>query len=61
MKFKAKISNIFKKESQLVYRCKCPFCERDIDRDDFKDDLSRREYKISGMCQECQDDIFWDP
>ena len=25
---------------------------------DFRDDLSRKEYKISGMCQECQDK-FW--
>jgi len=24
----------------------------------FKDDLSRREYTISGMCQACQDEIF---
>ena len=25
---------------------------------DFKDDLSRKEYEISGTCQECQDQIF---
>tara|TARA_R110002020_G_scaffold195094_1_gene396067 strand:- start:434 stop:685 length:252 start_codon:yes stop_codon:yes gene_type:complete len=24
----------------------------------FSDDLSRKEYSISGMCQSCQDDIF---
>ena len=24
----------------------------------FTDDLSRKEYQISGMCQKCQDDIF---
>jgi len=24
----------------------------------FSDDLSRKEYAISGMCQKCQDDIF---
>ena len=24
----------------------------------FKDELSRREYTISGMCQECQDKLF---
>jgi hypothetical protein len=27
----------------------------------FKDDLSRREYAISGMCQECQDAVFIQP
>ena len=24
----------------------------------FTDDLSRKEYAISGMCQKCQDDFF---
>ena len=24
----------------------------------FSDDLSRKEYQISGMCQKCQDDFF---
>jgi hypothetical protein len=24
----------------------------------FKDVLSQREYEISGLCQECQDDVF---
>jgi hypothetical protein len=25
---------------------------------EFRDELSRREYTISGLCQECQDTIF---
>lgn len=25
---------------------------------DFTDDLSRKEYGISGMCQDCQDEFF---
>ena len=24
----------------------------------FRDDVSRKEYSISGMCQSCQDDVF---
>ena len=24
----------------------------------FKDDLSRKEYRIGGMCQTCQDKVF---
>ena len=24
----------------------------------FRDDLSRKEYTISGLCQECQDSVF---
>tara|TARA_R110000822_G_scaffold112432_5_gene243340 strand:- start:416 stop:724 length:309 start_codon:yes stop_codon:yes gene_type:complete len=30
------------------------------DRGVFKNDLSQREYRISGMCQTCQDDIWKD-
>lgn len=26
--------------------------------DNFKDEISLREFKISGLCQSCQDDIF---
>jgi len=25
---------------------------------EFQDDLSRREYRISGLCQKCQDSVF---
>lgn len=40
---------------------KCPFCGKGPNDDgyfDFKDVLSAREYQISGLCQECQDDTF---
>ena len=25
---------------------------------EFKDELSKKEFKITGMCQTCQDDVF---
>ena len=28
---------------------------------EFKDDLSRKEYRISGFCQKCQDEVFAPP
>lgn len=39
-----------------------PFCvicgsER-INPEDFRDDLSRKEFEISHMCQKCQDSVF---
>ena len=37
---------------------RCPLCGQKIDIRDFVDDLSLREYGISGMCQSCQDDVF---
>lgn len=36
----------------------CPLCGNPVKMEDFKDDLSRKEFAISGMCQECQDGIF---
>ncbi len=37
---------------------KCPLCYVVINPNEFKDDLSRKEFKISGMCQTCQDEVF---
>jgi len=36
----------------------CPFCGKRIDKNEFRDDLSRKEFKISGLCQKCQDEVF---
>lgn len=34
----------------------CVLCHKPVG--DFKDEVSRREYRISGLCQKCQDDFF---
>lgn len=37
---------------------KCPFCEKDMNDPTnrvFRDELSAKEFHISGMCQSCQD------
>jgi len=36
----------------------CATCGCDVSLDSFKDELSLKEYHISGMCQKCQDDFF---
>lgn len=41
---------------KLMNEGRCPLCKCKIG--DFRDELSRREYKISGLCQKCQDKIF---
>jgi hypothetical protein len=51
----------FTKEMQLVENRQCPLCEARININDFKDELSLKEFTISGMCQECQDRIFAEP
>ena len=34
----------------------CPICNKEIKG--FRDPRSIKEYKISGLCQECQDETF---
>ena len=37
----------------------CVFCSKVINPDtDFRDELSRKEFTISSICQECQDKTF---
>ena len=37
---------------------KCRWCGNGIFLDEFKDELSKKEYSISGFCQRCQDKTF---
>lgn len=56
---KAAIESVFPSTKQAIDECKCPICKKSIDvNNSFRDDLSRREYLISGMCQNCQDSIW---
>lgn len=37
----------------------CRYCgKKNVLSTGFRDELSKEEYKISGMCQECQDKVF---
>lgn len=53
-----KKTGMFKKEVERVETGLCPFCGKKVDPKDFRDELSRKEFKISGMCQKCQDEVF---
>lgn len=46
----------FEQEVELVEQGQCPFCKKPIGK--FRDEISRREFRISGLCQSCQDDFF---
>jgi len=50
--------SIFKKEAKSISSNKCPFCGEVIYLNGFKDELSKKEYGISGLCQKCQDEVF---
>lgn len=36
----------------------CAVCRGPVSLDSFRDELSKREFRISGLCQVCQDDVF---
>jgi hypothetical protein len=56
---KAIIKTIFGQEViDKIENQVCPTCDKAIKIEDFRDELSVKEYTISGMCQECQDSIF---
>ena len=39
----------------------CKICRKPVNHDDFTDEISRKEWKISGLCQKCQDNVFGEP
>jgi len=48
----------FAKEVKCVEEMRCPGCEKPINAKEFRDEISKKEYHISGLCQKCQDSIF---
>jgi hypothetical protein len=48
----------FGAEVDMVRRGLCPFCSKPVKESDFRDELSRAEFAISGLCQKCQDEVF---
>jgi len=48
----------FGKEVKRAEAHLCPFCGMPIKMEDFRDELSRKESRISGLCQSCQDEVF---
>ena len=54
---KGKISEML----SLASQGKCPFCGHKDEMEEFRDRLSLEEFKISGLCQSCQDEVFGKP
>ena len=48
------LAKMFERREQEL----CPFCGKDMTNPTFRDEKSRKEFMISGICQECQDDFF---
>jgi hypothetical protein len=54
----AGVTKMFPDAQAFVNQNKCPLCQRSISAQSFRDELSRKEYSISGLCQACQDKTF---
>jgi len=49
-------AEMFPEEMANVASGKCPFCSKKITN--FRNEISLKEYQISGLCQKCQDEVF---
>jgi len=49
---------LFPEQVERVEQGLCPFCGAKVDPGALRDDLSRKEFRISGLCQACQDATF---
>lgn len=49
---------LFPREAAMVKELICPFCHVPVDTEGFRDQLSVKEFAISGLCQNCQDEVF---
>jgi len=48
----------FPEEVKRFEKGLCPFCKKKVDVKEFRDEISKREFGISGLCQKCQDKTF---
>lgn len=53
------IKKLFPEAADRIEKGSCPFCGKKINpKTEFKDELSKKEFTISGLCQGCQDETF---
>lgn len=45
-------------EVDMVELGVCPFCRKEVDGEEFRNIVSRKEFCRSGICQSCQDKTF---
>ena len=52
------LRRLFPDYEELRGQGKCPVCKRVIEWNEFVDDLSLKEFEDSGLCQNCQEEVF---
>lgn len=50
--------SMFPDKAELYDKGLCTDCKYRVQIAEFKDEKSRKEYHLSGMCQKCQDKFF---
>jgi hypothetical protein len=48
----------FGREANFVKEGKCLSCKKPVKESDLRDYTSKKEFRISGFCQKCQDETF---
>lgn len=43
---------------KLVEQGKCPFCKEEVKMEDFEDELSKKDFEVTGLCQKCQNETY---
>lgn len=52
------MEKLFPGAIKRIEKGQCSICSEKIKSDEFRDEVSLREFQISGMCQSCQDKTF---
>ena len=56
---KGTVKLFFPEQVKKFEEGRCPFCDKKIDPlNEFENELSKKEFKISGLCQTCQNRVF---
>jgi len=50
--------NTLQHKFKLKAEGRCPLCAEMVDTNAFRNEISKREFRISGICQVCQDRFF---
>lgn len=54
------MSALFPKERENVRKGLCAVCSKPVKRKDLKNEISKKEFDLTGFCQKCQDDFYRD-
>jgi hypothetical protein len=48
----------FGQKGDMIKDCKCPFCAERVDKDELRNEVFKKEFETTGLCQGCLDLVF---